>query len=264
MNRFGILSLLALGLLLSWSGCRIGSLDDPIIVADVEKEFYIDLWEELRPEGRNFVLVIKTIKEQECLNYHIDYDIERQGLHVRLSINEIIEPEDCNPGQAVATEKAVAGLLAPRNYDISIDLKNTAFNDGRLTVSGDRYQLDLETEKGIILVREELLRIPDNTIWGYAAYQQTDDEGKADSFLSDLGEIADKPSYLNGYYGYFTLVQNGQTVYLNNPPQTERIKPFIFHYDGPASNMLSLLEEYRNAYGDALNLKVFNTKGEEW
>ena len=33
------------------SGCNLSSLEDTVVVPDVDDEFYLDLWEALTPEG---------------------------------------------------------------------------------------------------------------------------------------------------------------------------------------------------------------------
>lgn len=243
------------------ASCDLADPKDAIIVSDVEDEFYIDMWERL-DDGRNFVLKIESIKPVTCLNYRIDYFSNRNGNRLTVSLNDIIEPTDCKPGEAAVKADVPIGSLPSGNYALDIDFRNTVVNKGQLYVNSESYLLTMKTENGIVLLREELLRVPNDLIWGYVATQQGANEAAAQNFMTDLQGISNQAIGLRvGYYGHFTINES-EKVFVPHQPTDGSAQTFLWQYRGSESVLKSLLADYRSSYGNDLEIKLFNSKGE--
>ncbi|MBK7869610.1 MAG: hypothetical protein IPJ74_02475 [Saprospiraceae bacterium] len=248
------------------AGCELASSKDPIIVPEVEDEFYIDLWEELdAPAGRALTVKIESIKNEKCLNYRIDNYFSRTGNRLKISINNIIEPSDCAPGEASVKADVDAGSLPFDTYDFDIDFKGLVVNDGYLSVNNESYVLNMESEHGIVLVRDELLRVRDNTIWGYITYNNSSDENLANNFINDLQSISKTlSSQRAGYYGHFTISPLDGRVFVHQQPTTSFIKTFLYQYDGTDNILKDLVATYRQNHGNKITIKLLNFKGKEF
>lgn len=248
------------------SGCQLEELSDTIIVPEIEDEFYVDLWEDLSPQGRRLELRIRTIQDQDCRNYTIDYQLTRDFNRLRVSLERILEPEACEDGRAPATAEVDLGPLSSGFFDLDIALRNTFTNEGQLTVNSERYQLTMNNPAGIILVHDELRRIPNQAVWGYAHYPDPADLVLAQQFLTDLSEVTGFLPLQDGFYGYFNYKNssNPALTLREQPPQSATL---TFSHTLPSSNrqaLQQLLADYRAQYGDRLELKVFTWEGEEW
>ena len=104
----------------STSACKLESIQDPIVVTNIDKEFYVNLWEELYSDTRNLRLDIQSLKNQDCLNYTIAYDWESTDKKFDLSINQIVPPGDCIPGVAPAHTEISVGDLESKLYNMNI------------------------------------------------------------------------------------------------------------------------------------------------
>ena len=62
--RIGIYTGLLLFLFLGLTSCKLDNLEDIVVVADVEDEFYLDMWEELNPDASKLQFRIATIKQK--------------------------------------------------------------------------------------------------------------------------------------------------------------------------------------------------------
>ena len=253
-----------LGLLLFASACELESLDDPVVVTDVEDEFYVDMWEELNANQRNLFFNIRTIENETCLNTTIATVFSKLGNELTLELNGIETPEDCLEGEAPALGSENAGQLSAGPYKIAINLQNTIFNSGQLDINQSRYLLNLETENGIKILRSVLLRVPENLLWGYIAYKQESQTSIAESFMTDLRTLTREISLPIGYYGYFTINQNAPQIQVSDSPNSEYLIPFFYSYDAEMEESIqNIVTEFRANNPDP-EIALFNYKGESF
>ncbi len=262
-NRF-LIRICVGALIVSLGACQIGDLGDPIVVPDVEREFHIDLWENLYPESRELVFQIETVEEQECQNATISYNLIRTGNSVKLSLNDITKPVDCQPGPVRIMANAPAGRLNGGLYTMKLDLKNTVFNEGQLTVTNEMYSLDMNTDYGFTFRHKRLLRVPQQTYWGYLVCETPDQESIASAFLSELEDASIKENFTVGYYGHFTVNTDSSVEVREVPANGAVVKSFLLKYEDTGSGIRQQINAFRAAHGTALPLKVFNAKGETW
>ena len=244
-------------------GCNLSSLEDTVVVPDVDDEFYLDIWEALTPQGRFLEFRLRTIADEPCLNAAIDYEYRQTNRELSISINEIVREEGCVPGDAPATASFRAYSPLPGGfYPLLVDLRGKVSSDGQLVVTSGAYNISLEEGGGIVLLRPELLRIPENTIWGYVYFGDPVLETAAVELLDDLQAISKARPLPEGYYGYFRIEGN-HNLKLANGAAPAGALPFSYWYEGEKEALVNLLEGYRSDYGEGLEVKVFNTLGEE-
>ncbi len=265
MRKNGFLVVFLFFLLLSAESCQLAKLNDPIVVTDVEEEFYVDLIEDLQTEPRQLKFLLATIQEEPCENYRIQVSSQRLANRINLSINDIVIPDDCIPGNAPAKAETAFGALQNGFYRLSIDLKQTVFNDGQLTVSDDRYIVSMTKKEGIVFVQQELLKIPVNIAWGYLTYESEAGKALADQFIASLNELGENKSFTKGYYGYFHVLDDDGRVMVSQQPVTSQIQTFLHYLPRPGNRqaLKDMLAEYRTQYAGEVNIKVFTDQGEE-
>ncbi|MCB0620641.1 MAG: hypothetical protein KDC43_06020 [Saprospiraceae bacterium] len=244
----------------SWlCGCSVKS-DDPGIVVDIPKTFYVDLFEQLDTLQRKLIFKASSIEAQDCKNYLISHTYHRQNGTLFLSLNEILPPDECQPGEGAATADIEVGYLVEGMYGLEVNLKNTVHNIGTLTVNDEYFEIQLDSYDGIELVHSRLLRIPDHTVWGYVGYAQPGFAGPAMEFLHDLELIAESRPYDPGYYGYFTINVADEIVYSQSTghPYTNK---FMYQFDGNEQDLIDLIGQYRNQYPDGIDFYLVDDQG---
>jgi hypothetical protein len=246
------------------SSCELTKLSDPVVVSDVENEYNLKPWEKLSVHNRSFQLHLSTRKNQVCQNAVIDFEFSKTGNRLALSLLEIQAPKDCTPGNDPATAVADAGSLPSGFYELSIDLENTVFNKGQLTVTANRYLVNMESSDGFTLLHEELFRVPEESIWGYITYEETDAEPVAKAFVDDLSQLSTGLNFDKGYYGHFQISDNKNTVAISGRPPTTRIKQFVFQLQRDRlEDIKRLAGQYRAEHGGTVDFKLLTWQGEE-
>lgn len=240
-------------------GCKLESIQDPIIVTNIEKEFYINLWEELYPDSRNLRVDIQTLKYQDCLNYTIGFDWEVTDKGFDLSINDILPPGDCLPGIGPAIAKIGVGELGNRFFNISIGLGQTVINNGKLIVNNESYTLQMDTEEGIIIPEKILRKVPPKSVWGFVAFQNSEDQLSATGLLSNLRNQGEPMPIKEGKYGYFSFLDNKLLV--SGAPETGQVSSFLISYEGDEKNLQEIVDNFRNQHNGSVTTSVFTAKG---
>lgn len=248
--------------------CQLEELPDPIIIPNnIKKEFYIDLQEYLHPTNRQLRFIVKTIESQDCENSTVATDYITTGREINLSINDILPPNDCIEGSAPAKTEVFAGPLSSGSYSLEIALRNLVVNNGRLSVNAESYTVNMETQEGITLLHNSLLKVPTDAFWGYVVCKESEWEAlqsKLDDQLAGLAVPADD-IYRDGYYGHFEINSNtsgARNVFLANPPAAEFHFPILYQLNGNAdeTRLKSLLEEFEDAHPD-ITLEGRNAEG---
>lgn len=252
-----------LGMIVLTCACKLNSLNDPIVVPEIDKEFKVDIWENLQPTGRTLVFKILTIKPENCENATVSYDYRQVGSLLTMSLNDINAPSDCNPGLSPASADIQAGYLSTGNYALNINLKNTVLNTGALHVNYEDYKIEMETEEGLTFVHRQLKRVPYSAIWGYVTYTENSQEANAQQMVDGIKSITNEANYPEGYYGYFNIAATNSEISVYNQPVTTLIKPFIYDFPGDVQVLNDKLAELRSEAPAGVVVKLFNAKGQE-
>ena len=244
------------------AGCDLNSLKEPIVVAEIEKEFYINLWEKLNPYSNEFELKIETINDKECLNYSIYYALDVDGRQIDVSLDDLSLPSDCISGNGPARSSITIGFLSEPTYDIQIAIQNVVVNKGQLINLSDRFLLSMETEEGIIIPNDELYKVPDHHLWGYVSFEDSHEQAATD-FKNELAIHCRNHELAVGYYGHFRLDNEGNLAIFN--PQTDKNLMVFAHYFEPENEVLirQLLSDL-NSFSPHINAKIFDYQGDAW
>lgn len=249
-------------------GCKKNK--DNNIIVNIEDDFYVDMFEDISNGERRFELRITTIKDQPCLNASIDYDLdfEEQSNTIDLSINDLVDPEQCIEGSEPVFVIVPFGSLNSGTYTFNINLKDAVVNKGRLVVYNDRYEMSMESDDGIEIVHEELMRIPNNTIWGYVGYDVNNASADATDFISELKnlpnvfDVQNNNLYKPGYYGYFNLEDN-KDILLSGEINANNFRSFIFQQeDENPTNVETLINTTCVEHAE-LTIEMFMQNGQE-
>lgn len=246
-------------------GC---SVDDPFVdetnqIFYLEDEFNISLIESLG-EQRGLDMRVETINAQSCLNSVMNFSysyLPNSTLHF-LTLNEIIEPENCDEGDSpVVTDIALASPIAG-SYNMDINLLYEIRNVGQLEITEEYYDLRLDTELGINLPYNRLNRIPDQTIWGYFAYKNEAQNFIAEEFVKDLEELAMEFDFITGEYGHFRIEDDNR---FNLEVETDKdfYQTFLYRFEGSVSDLEQMInEKFCSVYQSTIDVKVFTSEGE--
>ena len=243
------------------NACNISSLDE-VVIPEVNDEFYLDIWENLTPEGRILEWKLRTIENAECEDASLDYTYRQYASSIELIINKINNPTDCTPGEQPLEASIDAGPLGISAYPLSFSLRETVANEGTLIVNSDKYILDFTNPVGIIVLRRELFRVPGQVIWGYIHASGDAQEMAAEELFTQLTALCTPVTLNAGYYGYFTAQQDGEVV-LNNSGAPLGASHFAYEFVADKAQLEALLASYRSQYPEGLEVKIFNTLGEE-
>lgn len=215
-------------------------------IVQVDPEFTIDLFEKLSENNHTLSFIISSIDTQDCTNYEIDASSAHSSNFIRLVINDIVIPENCNPGQAFATTELDAAPLSIGTYDFEVVLKDAIFSEGILDVSPQSYRVYMDTTNGFYFLHKELKRIPNQLVWGFVGYDnQDEDKPYADQFVADLRTLCSNVNLQNGYYGYFTV--DGADLSLIPAPTFTYFQEFAYLLDENITALKDLLFQYRNS-----------------
>jgi hypothetical protein len=242
----------------------VGCKDEPIVeVVDVtiEDEFNILLRESLEENNRTFNLTVETIKLESCENTLIDVVPSIVGSNISFTIHDIPE-SNCSEPIFTATAIVDVGSLDSPSYEMIISLKNVIQNQGTLMVENDYYELEMRDFNGIVIPEKRLYKVPQNTIWGYIASDYSSADSVSDGFINELAEVSDDQDYIDGYYSYFSVVDNELTILNRNIPQ-DSVRTFGFSYQGDNSDLTAILSTYRSQ-NSGVDFKIFTSTGEEF
>ena len=260
MRKLQLLLVFGLTFPVLFENCKIAEKDKDIVV-QIDPEFQLGMFEELS-QVRDFNLTFQTIEDQSCINNSISFTSSRSGRNISLKINEIVEAENCHDGQAPIAGDASYDFLPIGVYNLELVLKNTITSTGTLTVSTEKYDLDIEEGFGFQTQQTKLMRVPASSVWGYVAYSGNQYSSDADNFLSELDELTESLELSNGEYGYFKIGDN-KKLSLNKAPDYNNFKTFYRTSSGQVDELEALLEGFRNQYPDGqMEFKIYTWQGE--
>jgi hypothetical protein len=255
--------LLLLFTVVFFTSCELAKVEDPIIVPDVDDEFYIDWRENLSPTQRTLQLVIRTIKAEQCPDASISYNFSRLNLGYRISLNDIVASDECDEPNQPASAEIPMGYVGRGTYQIEIDLKNSVSNEGTLQAYTDSYSLDMRSEYGIQILEKVLHKVPEHAVWGYFNFDKIEDEEVVEALLNELSEMGVAQTFDEGYYGHFRIGSTGQ-IALADQPISSRLKTFIFSIPGQEDALNAFVEKVRDQYGENIELVMYDDTGRNY
>jgi len=237
--------------------CSLFRDPDSEVVIDIEKEFYLEMFEDLNENFRNFAFKIETIKEQNCLNSEIVVSSYMSSQNILIQIFDINDPSDCVPGNAPASKLVYSQVAEGKDYDVQITLGDAIENTGILKVFSDKYLFNLSSEHGFELKDNILWRIPEYLIWGFAGCDNPSLESRAKQFNTDLESISEEIELEKGNFGFFTVLESGLLEF-KEVPSPSFYQPFYFYFSGDPQLYKDLVDTYRSEYPDlAIEIRIY-------
>lgn len=189
------------------AACTTSGVEDPIVIADVEKEFVIFPREVLNtstPKELEWVIVSKNT--EPCQNYEIKARLEKNATNLSLFIDEITNPDDCILGEITPSLILNSGKINQTTYNFNITLKKTIENQGHLKKTDDRYSIQIGSENGIDLQHKELITIPNEALWGYIGWPEGLETNELEGILTRMKDYWAPFNLPSGFYGHFLIM----------------------------------------------------------
>lgn len=264
-TRFVVLFIILVGLL--GFGCKTEDIGPPIIVTTVATDFQLDLFEEITPDGRQLKLMLASIAAQECEEAYIEYTLTEEDDYAKLVLEDIVNPPNCTPSVGPAKADVNIDLSDNESLAVRFWLKQILANYGDLSVDQHQYYLTLDSDNGFDLLNSSLHRLPEAALWGQVVWTNSDDQSIANQFLVALGALTNSPGLEDGYYGYFNLSNEGETVALtpyalDRSIATLQQTTFALERTASPSDIQTLVATYRAQYPDALSIYLQDGTGQ--
>ncbi|MEM8524708.1 MAG: hypothetical protein AAGG68_08690 [Bacteroidota bacterium] len=251
-----------LGIFFLLLACEKGIQEPSILLADLDDEFKIEMWEVLGEDNRSLNFILETIQHQNCENQSIKASVQNQDQQFILNIEEITKPqiEECIEKQITAKGTSEFGEVKEDIYELQINLKSEVINKGKLLVSQEKYEILMDSDFGFFLPHPTLHRIPENTIWGYISYNNQTDEGIASDFIDRLSDFTAPANLEKGYYGYFELNEKFE---LPQKPKEAHWAAFLLRSKGQMVSIRKTVHQFRRDHPNDIKIKMWTSEGEE-
>ncbi len=245
-----LLSLLFLAYALAAiQGCNIDEVPNPNNIVQIPSTFEVKFHEEIGHLTRSLILDLSTLRYYECTNYSILTEKEYVDGVLEISLKDVLPPETCISGNAQAHDTISLGYLIEGDHPIRFRVKSVIENDGVLHVQADRYTLEMESEDGLEIKRYELMRLPENLVWGYISYESplTD---VANNFINELSSITTPAQLLDGDYAWFSWSQGElvEDASVTDPSGSDYLTKVFVRESKPEDEeaLQNLIDNYRS------------------
>lgn len=227
---------------------------------------YINLeyFEQFTSEGSQILFNLQTIETFPCSNFSLQTSVTKSSNHTDIRITNIDVPDIC------------VTALGPASLQLNIGEFSNVPSLFSIWVNEKRHDFELETTEKSIKIKEgnhfednlffsfdSLLRIPENTVWGYVVNNPESSKNDLwDEILNAFYDAGAQEMTLdNGNYYFFT-VQNQGIIFENVKNQTTT---FYFQFENPMEDLINTYERVIKQYEQSgIQLRIFNTKGERY
>jgi hypothetical protein len=242
--------------------CSCLKKPDSIIVADVSDILSLRLNQSLG-ENRTFQIDLAIQEFQNCEEVKINSNLIEISSDLILEINAIEKPEDC-VGEQVEIVKSHSINSPHGKYPFRIELADATVNIGQIDISENKVQLTFTELEGIQIEDAHVLRIPDNTVWGYIYIEEAPAE------LTDIQTMLFTEFNTNinagltlGNYGRFEIYED-QSVSFKTTDVSDSVTKFYMSSEEIDWNLLGeKLDEWKLIYPNLIYL-LTNEKGDTY
>ncbi len=249
-------------LLLSITSCESENAQ-PVNTLGTEVE--LSMTEFIDQDKRNLTLKFLTRKDFPCINYQIKHQLFSDHQSIRIVLEKVEKSEVCLDAIGPASAFVELGNLPSNDYDLTIQLGESIIKSGTLTVSKDAYRIDMHEDEGVMLANAELLRIPQQTIWGSIKYEPSKDKKDLVKHFDDiLGHAgAHDRKFAEGDYGYFKVGANGKVLHPTESQETQEEHAFLFDFKGDMEGLQAALKQITQQYQD-VQIRIYDSEGREF
>lgn len=259
MKRLGCLFVVMVVFL---TACQKDS-DQSVLNINISDEIQMNLWEALSSNQRYFQFRLRTLDDLDCENYIISHELNVHDQRISISLNDLIVPSECVPGAAPGTGLVSMGGMEPGTYNIEINLKNNEIiNEGLLIFSDNSIMLDMQTDHGIDFPYTTLLRVPEQTIWGYVEFLDAaaDTETIKMEIYEMLQPLTTTLILPSGEYGHFSVADRRiESVKTGDTDIVEAL--FLLKQTATTDELRSALSDIRSRYDSSVAIHLYLSDG---
>lgn len=199
--------------------------------------------EGLTEDARFLFFEFETEESYPCLNYFIRHESSASGGNIDINLIDIEKSDYCFTALGPAKAEINLGIYQIGNYSANIQIGEVG-NTGTLQVTNSQYIFTIDDPQLITLSVDTLNRIPENFIWGYAAYMDDEDIPVVDAFLDSLVQRGAIPvALLPGEFGYFSIDDEGD-IHLMDEPEWPMSKNFYYLFENPDEDLRDVLKHF--------------------
>lgn len=238
-------------LCLCLTACSVLEEPDELTIINISADYVIELSQSLQLGPNLLMINVRSTDSKNCTNSYIDMSTNVAGDQIQLILGEIIHPAPCDELSGYV-EAQSSFELSPRQYSINISLKNVVQNHGIIDVLLDRYQLNLETENGILIKEPVVKIIPDGYAWGQIEVANQDHQSTLNDVLATVQEANIPHNLDDGNYGYF-IIRDGQ-IELSQEDKQDAIEVFIVKQEESFEELTNRFKQFSNLYQTDIQL----------
>jgi len=251
--------IIGLLVLVSWlAACSVIDEPEEITLVNIGTEYYIELGQSLQIGPNSLRIDISTFDTNNCESSYIDFTFEALPHLIRINLDDTVHPSPC-----IKTEEAIQSSidlpLSQGVYEMNILLKGIVQNDGAVVVTKDKFKLKLETENGVIVLRQEINIIPDGYVWGRFKVLDANDLTEVKKAVQKIRDSNSKSELANGNYGYFE-VNGHQVTLLTGAPASGITETFLLKSDQAFSALESLMVRFSELHPN-VKIELYDSQG---
>jgi len=241
------------------ASCSLIEEPEEITIVNIGTDYVLEVSQKLSPGPNPFQIDISSIETDNCQNSTIGLSTTHSGNDITLDLKDIINPNKCI--RVSESVKANVDLsLELGLYNIVVSLKDITQNQGILEVTEERFKMELETENGIVVLRQEILRIPDEYFWGQFKLNDIQELSAVKNFLVELQNDHSKNELSDGNYGYFKL--NSGSLQFENSEVGSLVENFIFKENHSFLQVKNAVSNFAERH-PSVDVQLFHSSGDK-
>ncbi len=204
----------------------------------IQKEFNVSIHAATSSTGIVPAIKISSINSIGCQKDDLDIALFKTDTKLSFKINGLLNNTECEDNKVVI-ENITSFDSDRTNYGVEIWLKDVIMNPGVFKTDGSTYDLRLDTEHGLTVLKKRIKVLPSNRVWGHMAINGDVEESK---FFNFLKSITEDPNLDSGDYGLFSINEDDIIFSQEYEFQGDN-QAFIFRVDD-LETFKSALQEY--------------------
>jgi len=190
---------------------------------NLEDEYELSISQELSINGGHAAMNIKTIHELDCSNYSIPYYLNINNENIDVIISKVNLEGACIDSSSYINQ-TLDFKFHNDEKNITISLQDIVSNSGKVKITEDDINLDLETNDGIKISKAKINRVKKNMMWGYIQIGKQSSINK----IKELLNLIDNGTYVKpGDYGLFYVSNSNDIKFYET--ETTPISTFVFY-----------------------------------